>query len=236
MKTFLFFLFIIFFTAGAMASGFSPSSLTFNLEQNQESCQTIHLDSNSETITAKDVWAENKDVQWDSRLFDTNAEEHGITISYANNIPIDERDIEVCISGENEGEYHGDIIFEEEQEGNSIIQMGIWLKVFISGDNQATSGGSNGGQSSGSSSSGSSSSSGNTFERNQINSNSEKLENDESEKLTRNDQSNQNTEDKNKITGNFIGNSGKIKSMVVPLFTLFIAGLLIFTYFKRKKR
>ena len=45
---------------GAMASGFSPSSLVFELEPDQEDCQTIFVSSESEMIEVSDYWAENR--------------------------------------------------------------------------------------------------------------------------------------------------------------------------------
>jgi len=109
------------------ATSFSPSSLTFNLEKNEEKCETVYIESSSE-ITISDKWAENKDIEWDFSLFETSASEHGIIMDYEF---LDENNIEICLSGINSGEYHGVLLLREEQEGNSIIQIGIWLKLII---------------------------------------------------------------------------------------------------------
>lgn len=113
------------------AVGFSPSSLIFELEQGRQECKMITITSDSETISVSDKWAENKDAEWKVSLFETDASAHGISISYDNELSINERQVEVCLSGQNIGEYHGVLLLTEEQQGNSIVQMGIWLKVII---------------------------------------------------------------------------------------------------------
>ena len=146
---FLLFVFVIVSTSMASAVGFSPSSLTFSLEQNQEECKMITIDSESETITASDSWAENESVEWKVSSFDPEASQHEISINYDNELSIDEREVEVCLSGNKIGEYHGVLLFEEEQQGNSIIKFGVWLKVLINEKPVVSSGGSSGGGSGG---------------------------------------------------------------------------------------
>jgi len=127
-----FLLFIILFGLNMISAvGFSPSSLTFDLEPNQEECKMITIDSESRKINVSDRWAENQDVEWQIGLFETNASQHGINISYDKDLSKRERDAEVCLSGSNLGEYHGILLFRQEQAGSSIIQFGVWLKVVI---------------------------------------------------------------------------------------------------------
>ena len=83
------------------AVGFSPSSLTFELEQNREECKMITIDSESEKINVSDSWAENQDMEWKVSSFNTEVSQHGITISYDKELSIDEREVEVCLSGKN---------------------------------------------------------------------------------------------------------------------------------------
>jgi len=98
--SFLFFIFLfLLMLNGVIAVGFSPSSLVFELEPNQEECETIILTSDSETISVSDSWAENKDVEWKISLFEKNTNYHGISINYDNELSIDEREVEVCLSG-----------------------------------------------------------------------------------------------------------------------------------------
>ena len=132
MKLFFLFLFLILSIIPlTTAIGFSPSSLTFFLEPNQEFCQIVTLNSESKAITVFDSWAKNEKVEWKASLFNTTAKEHSLTVTYPNQLLLEEREAKVCISGLKEGEYHGAIIFEQEQEGNSIIQLTVWLKVII---------------------------------------------------------------------------------------------------------
>ena len=113
------------------ASGFSPSSLIFNLTLNEKSCQTITINSNSDTISVSDKWAVDKDIEWKVSLFNSSADSHSITISYPSEISLPENKVEVCLSGSKVGEYHGVMLLREEQQGNSVVQMGVWLKVTI---------------------------------------------------------------------------------------------------------
>ncbi len=132
MKKLIFLLFLFLFSLSLVnATGVSPSKLVYEIEPGEEMCQKISITSDSEKITVTDKWAENKDVEWRGSLFDKSASYHSLEISYDKELLEDEREIEVCISGEKLGEYHGIIIIEEELVGNTIIQMGVWLKVNI---------------------------------------------------------------------------------------------------------
>ena len=145
-KFFLLFITLTLFVLNAIqAVGFSPSSLTFDLGKNQEGCKMITIDSDSEKITVSDSWAENESVEWKVSSFNTSSDEHEITINYDNELSIDEREVEVCLSGRKLGEYHGVLLFKEEQQGNSVVQLGVWLKVLINEKPVAASSGSGGG-------------------------------------------------------------------------------------------
>jgi len=122
---------ILFCSANVLATGFSPSSLIFSLEAGVEGCQTITITTESETVAINDSWAENKEVEWKISSFNTTAEEHQIDIDYPSQIQSPENKVEVCVSGSELGEYHGAMLLKEEQKGNSIIQMGIWIKLTV---------------------------------------------------------------------------------------------------------
>ncbi len=137
-----------------MATGFSPSSLIFNLEPGEEECQKITFSSESSTISVSDSWALNKDVEWKVSLFNTSSGEHALSLTYPREVDGDAGKVDVCLIGSEEGEYQGILILTEEQEGTSIIQMGIWLKAVISknttpvtpsADTSSSSGGGGGG-------------------------------------------------------------------------------------------
>src|SRR3989344_4106306 len=123
---FIFFFFILFLITGVSASGFSPSSLIFEMSKNEQECQNIYLSSESSKIFVSDVWAENENSEWMVKNFKKSPSEHGLSVSYDKDLGIDEREVKVCISGVDDGEYHGAIVFREEQEGDSIVQMAVW--------------------------------------------------------------------------------------------------------------
>ena len=128
----LFLLFMVLVSVSMVqAAGFSPSSLTFDLEKGQEECKMVRIDSKSEKVTASDSWAKNESVEWKVSSFNTEAGQHEISINYDDELSLDEREVEVCLSGNKLGEYHGVLLFEEKQQGNSIVQLGVWLKVLI---------------------------------------------------------------------------------------------------------
>ncbi|MFA4952973.1 MAG: hypothetical protein WC584_02015 [Candidatus Pacearchaeota archaeon] len=223
MKSFIFFIFLILIlTTQVSAVGFSPSSLTFNLKPGESECKMISINSESETITAEDKWAENKNVEWKVSEFDTDASSLGISIDYPNELSLDEREVQVCLSGENLGEYHGVLLLREEQQGNSIIQMGIWLKVIISNEPTQSS-------STSSSSGGSSTNSGTAIQT-------------LSDNTTKNTQQKQITNEENKseiensgITGGTIGVSIIKNKIIIIIFTTLLVIVAVFVFMKKKK-
>ena len=228
---FIFLFFIILISVNLVgAVGFSPTSLVFNLERGQQECKMISISSESNTITIEDKWTENKEIEWKVSLFDKDASYHGISIDYPKELSLDEREIEVCLSGSNIGEYHGVLLMKEEQQGNSIVQMGVWLKAVISEESvqsQTTSGGGSG------SDGRSTTSSGNIVQTILQNSTNNEEQNPvRSEEIT----DEEDRESKNSgITGGVIGVNGIINknTIIVFLACLVIAGLFIFI--KRKK-
>lgn len=113
------------------AASFSPSNLVYVLEKNEEACQIITLESDSPRIEVFDFWGENKDVEWEVNNFRTSASVHGLSLNYDEELSTNEREVEVCVSGNKLGEYRGAIILKQAQEGNSVVQLAVWLKVII---------------------------------------------------------------------------------------------------------
>lgn len=131
MRKIIFIFLVVFMVGGVLASSFSPSKLTLNSEIGEKVCGKIILDSDSETITVNDLWAENENTDWKVSLFNKDAKYHKLSVDYDSELFSDEREVEFCVSGKKAGEYHGVILLREAQEGNSIIQMGVWLDVAI---------------------------------------------------------------------------------------------------------
>jgi hypothetical protein len=114
------------------AIGFSPENLVYNSSIGQKQCQIVTINSDSKNIIVSDKWAENKDTPWNPNLFNVSASDNELSISYDKKLSINDRTIEVCISGKKAGEYHGILLIKEEQVGNSVVQAGIWIKAVIS--------------------------------------------------------------------------------------------------------
>jgi hypothetical protein len=247
MKSFIFLFFFIIFLSSlsfAQASGFSPSSFTFNLIPGEEECGTITVDSTSPTISVSDKWAEDKNVEWKVGLFDTSASSHGISIDYDKELSINERQVEVCVSGSKLGEYHGVILLGEEQEGNSVIQMGVWIKLIIAektqktqtqeNTNKNTAGGGGGGGSTTNSTTNTTNTTEQTVTQEGISVSAPSTEKTEETNQTTEEQ---NKENKNKITGLVTGEEGTRNIILGILFIIIITGIVIYsTNIKRKKK
>lgn len=217
-----------------MAVGFSPTSLIFNLNPGGEDCQMITINSESETISVSDKWAENKDIEWKVSLFNESADYHNIDISY-DELLENESQVEVCLSGENIGEYHGVALLTEEQSGNSIVQVGVWLKAIVeAAPTQITSGGSS--SSSGSSSGGSvgggitttASPNKESTNTNNLNTNNE-INNPELQKGEEEQAENSG------ITGAVIGGKASMIGAVVLIIVVIAIGLIIYKRNRWKK-
>lgn len=150
MKPLFYFLFLVFFISAASAAGFSPSSLTFNLKQNEEQCQIVTLTEVTDDIDVLNVWAENKDVEWKINNFQTDATSLNLDLTYSVEDNDNGKIVEVCLKGSQQGEYHGAIIFKQQQQGNSVVQLAVWIKAIIENqqpNSQSNSGNSNSGSS-----------------------------------------------------------------------------------------
>lgn len=139
---------IIFLTAIVSALQFSPTTLEFNLEKNQVACKNIYFEIESQT-TIKDAWAEDSSEQWSISNFKTSSRQLDLELSYPSQITPEQKEIQLCLSGSNPGNYRGAIIFRENEIGNSIVQFAVWLKVSISGETEEAEGESESGSSNG---------------------------------------------------------------------------------------
>ena len=129
---FLIFFFLIFFSMQFVnAFGFYPTSLTFEIEKNEEKCLDFSVDSDSNILTLEDRWAENKEIPWKTTLFNEISKTHSLTLDYPEEIVGGTQVIEVCVSGRKSGEYHGVLLIKQEEQNNALTQMGLWLKVIV---------------------------------------------------------------------------------------------------------
>lgn len=242
MKNFFYFLIILFLIILAVgvveAVGFSPSSLEYNLKIGEKNCKMINLNSESELITVNDKWAENKDVEWKTNLFDKDASYHGLSVNYDNELSLDERNVEVCFKGDKTGEYHGVLLMTENQVGSSVIQMGVWLKAIISDSSET--GSSNSGQSS---SSGSGSGGGFISKNNKTNSVNKsmkiiinKTQNFDNYTNLEGEAKEDTQKEFNDITGAAIGAAkNNLKIILIALMALAIIGIYIYNHQKKEK-
>jgi len=128
---FCFFVLLLFINVTlANAVSFSPSSLVFNQKIGERTCQNISFEGESD-INAYDKWALNKDVVWNPNLFNESSSLHELSLEYKDRLA-NKGIISFCLSGNKAGEYHGILFLSEEQKGNSIVRMGVWIKAVIS--------------------------------------------------------------------------------------------------------
>jgi len=129
-KTLLILIFLIPLTS---ALQFHPTSLELNLETNQVFCRTIEFNLETHT-TVQDRWANSPETPWSVSQFQTSSQDLGVSTSYPSELPPEQEELEVCISGSIPGEYKGALIFRQEQTGSSVVQFAVWLKLSVSGD------------------------------------------------------------------------------------------------------
>lgn len=114
----------------ASALEFSPANLEFSLSPNEIACKEIYFKIESPT-KIHSSWAQEPSAEWSITGFKTNPQEHGISLSYPSQLSPEQKELPLCISGSNSGEYKGALIFRQEKVGNSIVQFAVWLKLTI---------------------------------------------------------------------------------------------------------
>jgi hypothetical protein len=216
------------------AVGFSPTKLAYNLESGTESCQTITVNSTSEKISVSDWWAENEGIEWNVALFKTSSSTHSLTLKYPSEIFINESKVEVCLSGTKPGKYHGLILLKEEQNGNSVVQMAVWLNVTITEKIVPPAAPSSGGGGGGGSSGGGSA----VPKKETLNATSIPLSADknaiENEEKPEVDNEQNNISNSSGITGAVIGANTAPMIIAIILIT-FIIAVSILVYFRRRR-
>ena len=132
---FLFFLILILPFSLAVSLSGSPSSLNFNLRQGQEECQNISIFSDSYRGSLYSVikWADKDYAPRSPGEMNLTSDEISLNIINSpekiNNFN-GEAQAEVCISGEEIGNWRGSLEYRTEG-GGIAVGVGVWLRVNI---------------------------------------------------------------------------------------------------------
>lgn len=128
-KIFFIFLFVFLIVKICTANLIvSPEQIDFELMQKETSCKNLSLEGKG-IILVKDKWAEKWETRKEFNLHKLNSNEVKIELDYPKNISIDKKEkIEICLTPEEFGKYHGLLLFREE---NSKSGIGIWLNVSV---------------------------------------------------------------------------------------------------------
>lgn len=125
---------VLFFCLSVSALEFSPANLEFNLEKNEVGCKKVFFELET-SAKLTDVWADNFNDEWSLSDFKTASSELGVQMNYPSEVSSEKKEAEICVSGSKVGNYKGAIIFRQEKVGNSVVQFAVWIKLFVSGQN-----------------------------------------------------------------------------------------------------
>lgn len=121
------FIFLIPFISSINLS-ISPTEINFVGETGETICQTINIKVTSlENLTATDFWAEQEYSERNLKKHNKNASELGLSLIYLKEFEINNtKELSICISGENSGNYHGILLYKIKEKP---AQIGIWMNV-----------------------------------------------------------------------------------------------------------
>jgi len=131
MKKIYLFLISVFFISSVFAIGVSPSNLVFDLKAGEELCQNVYVTFDTPSASVFDVWGKGEEAEWKFADFKTKSTEHGITITYPKTLSNAQKEVEVCVNGKYNGEYHGALVSRGESGGNVVSQAAVWLLINI---------------------------------------------------------------------------------------------------------
>jgi len=131
MKKKILFLFVALLIPLTVALEFYPSTLEFSLQPNEVACKTIYFQLDS-PAKVTDIWASSSEEPWSITDFQTPSITHKLVLTYQKELTT-EKEIQVCLSGSQPGNYKGAILIRQEEVGNSVVQFAVWLKVSIEG-------------------------------------------------------------------------------------------------------
>lgn len=137
---FLFFTFLFLIVGTSIVSATtlsgSPGSLNFNLNIGEEKCLNFLVSSSDYSGNLNSImeWAEKDSEVSSPNDFIFESSEVGLNVIYSPEIISNfdgEEEIQVCISGNEEGYWRGSLKYITESEGNTGIGVGTWLRVNI---------------------------------------------------------------------------------------------------------
>lgn len=129
----------------------SPGEIKFDLIKGEKGCEKMTLTNEQEiNLNGRDSWTDNQQSVGILSEYIKSASELGIEINYQNYIQnMTNQEVEVCLTGNNPGNYYGALVYNSESFGGVSTGVGTWLMVDIKEENSANIGGNIGGSSSG---------------------------------------------------------------------------------------
>lgn len=120
----------------------NTGKLYFDLIPGEKNCQKVTVVSSdyAGTLKVRDVWTDNQDV-YNTNQYNKTAESMGLTISYPQQINNfnTQQEVEICITGNNPGNYKGALIFTPTSNTNIVVEVGTWLFVNVGGTSASQS-------------------------------------------------------------------------------------------------
>ena len=116
----------------AVQIGISPPQIEFEGNVGEKICKTIKLFSEQEErFIGTDRWSNEKYFVKDINKYNINSSTIGIEFDYPRELISKEKsEIEICVKGDNPGEYYGAIIYST----NKSAAVGSWIILKVHGD------------------------------------------------------------------------------------------------------
>jgi len=127
----LFLLIILLYSAYSLEIGINPAYLNLEDKAEEEICQNVSIYADRDiNVTIKDKWTE---IERSRKIKDYNlsSENFGLNVVSLEKVFIfanETKEIEICFSGENAGNFYGAVLFESEKGYASI---GSWVNLKV---------------------------------------------------------------------------------------------------------
>jgi hypothetical protein len=129
----LFLLIILLYSAYSLEMGINPAYLSLEGKTEEKVCQNISVYADRDiNMTIKDRWT-NIDGSRKIKDYNLSSEELGLEVASIEKLPIsanETKEIVVCFSGENAGNFYGAVLFESD---NGYASIGSWINLKITG-------------------------------------------------------------------------------------------------------